>query len=214
MKKSLELLNTLIAELDSQLTEAPCAKKVSSTPTSLQPAVASENDFNVNALDLRVGLIVKVSRHETADKLYCEEIDVGEDVPRQIASGLVPHYSLEEMANRRCIVVCNLAPRKLVGFKSHGMVLCAAKKLDDGTEKVEFVDVPATARVGDRVHGLNLSGEAFTVKQCDKRKVFENIAPGLAVTAEGVAVWNNIPLVAGPENDACTAPTLRNAVVR
>ena len=42
------------------------------------------------------------------NRLYCEEIDVGEEAPRNIASGLVPHYSLEEMKGRRVIVMCNL----------------------------------------------------------------------------------------------------------
>ena len=83
-----------------------------------------KEDLDINALDLRVGVIVKVQKHETADKLYCEEIDIGEpDGPRAIASGLVPHYTLEEMQNRRLIVIANLPPKKLVGFKSQGMVL-------------------------------------------------------------------------------------------
>ena len=51
------------------------------------------------------------------DKLYCEEIDVGEEVPRQIASGLAKHYTLEQMQDRAVIVVANLKPRTLVGFK-------------------------------------------------------------------------------------------------
>ncbi len=52
-------------------------------------ASSSESNFTVNSLDLRVGIIVKVQRHESAEKLYCEEIDVGEETPRSIASGLV-----------------------------------------------------------------------------------------------------------------------------
>ena len=48
-------------------------------------------------VDVRVGKIVKVWNHPEAERLYCEEIDVGEEVPRQIASGLREHYSLEEM---------------------------------------------------------------------------------------------------------------------
>ena len=59
-----------------------------------------------------------MKKHDTADKLYCEEIDCGEDQPRHIASGLVPHYTLEEMKDRRLIVICNLKPKSLVGFKS------------------------------------------------------------------------------------------------
>ena len=80
------------------------------------------DEININSLDLRVGIIRSVVRHEGAEKLYCEEIDVGEDELRPIASGLVPFYSLEEMHGRRVIVVANLLPRKLVGFKSNGMV--------------------------------------------------------------------------------------------
>jgi aminoacyl tRNA synthase complex-interacting multifunctional protein 1 len=115
-------------------------------------------ELTVNSLDFRVGIIRTVKRHETADKLYCEEIDVGEDEPRSIASGLVPFYSLEEMENRLLIVVCNLLPRKLVGFKSHGMVLCASKVGEDGKERVEFIDPPAGAKPGDRVFGEGLVG--------------------------------------------------------
>lgn len=41
-------------------------------------------------------------------RLYCEEIDIGEAEPRLIASGLVPHYSLDAMSGRRVVVMCNL----------------------------------------------------------------------------------------------------------
>ena len=47
-----------------------------------------------------------------------KEIDVGEDEPRQIASGLRPHFSLEQMEGQRLLVVANLKPKKLVGFKA------------------------------------------------------------------------------------------------
>ncbi len=68
---------------------------------------------------------MKVWHHPDADKLFCEEIDVGEESPRQIASGLRQHYSLEEMQDRKVLVVCNLKPAKIVGFESNGMVLAA-----------------------------------------------------------------------------------------
>ena len=62
---------------------------------------------------------------ETADKLYCEEIDVGEEEgPRQIASGLRPHFTLEQMQGQRLLVVANLKKKNLLGFKSHGMYVC------------------------------------------------------------------------------------------
>jgi methionine--tRNA ligase beta chain len=76
-------------------------------------------------IDIRVGQITKVWLHPEADKLYCEEIDVGEDAPRGIASGLREHYTLEEMEGRKVLVVCNLKEAKIVGFSSNGMVLAA-----------------------------------------------------------------------------------------
>ncbi len=72
--------------------------------------------------------------------------------------------------------------RNLVGFKSHGMVLCAAGSVE-GTngEKVEFIDPPAGAKPGDRIVALSLAPleEPLSVKQCDKQKAFENVAHGL-----------------------------------
>jgi tRNA-binding EMAP/Myf-like protein len=62
-------------------------------------------------LEFKVGQISKVWVHSDADKLYCEEIECGEEKPRQIASGLRPHYSLEEMQGRRLLVVSNLKVR-------------------------------------------------------------------------------------------------------
>jgi aminoacyl tRNA synthase complex-interacting multifunctional protein 1 len=241
-KSALDLVNELILELELAVNAAPAAvkkdsaaekgdngksegskkaKPVKANSAAAAPASAAAADenapLNVNALDLRVGVITKVWRHETAEKLYCEEIDVGEAEPRQIASGLVPHYSLEEMQGRRLIVVCNLAPRKLVGFKSSGMVLCAAKHIDSSDpakEKVEFVDPPVGAAVGERVVGRGLIEEPLSQKQCDKRKAFEAIAPALRVNGAGVAVWGDVDLVAKQCGEVCVAPTLRDAQVR
>lgn len=53
-------------------------------------------------------LLRQISMSRVPLRLYCEEIDVGEGAPRQIASGLVPHYSLEAMKDRRVVVMCNL----------------------------------------------------------------------------------------------------------
>lgn len=78
---------------------------------------------------------LKVWNHEAADRLYCEEIDVGEGEARAIASGLREHHTLEEMQGRLVLVVCNLRPAKLAGFVSNGMVLAA--KSADGSKASE-----------------------------------------------------------------------------
>ena len=79
-----------------------------------KPGKASKNNPanldqpDICKLEFKVGKITKVWVHPEADKLYCEEIECGEDNPRQIASGLRQHYSIEEMKGRRLLVVSNL----------------------------------------------------------------------------------------------------------
>ena len=78
---------------------------------SKKGVAANMDQPDICKLEFKVGQIVKVWIHPDADKLYCEEIDCGEDQPRQIASGLRPHYTLEQMQGRRLIVVSNLKVR-------------------------------------------------------------------------------------------------------
>lgn len=235
-KSALELLNDLIAELENAVQAsgvaaastrpAPVAKPVKEQKAKKDPkaepqaakAPEQKDAININAIDLRVGIIRKVCKHETAEKLYCEEIDVGEDVPRAIASGLVPYYSLEQMQDRKLIVVCNLKARNLVGFKSHGMVLCASTVDENGNHLVEFVDPPANAQPGDRIVAEGLAAmEPYTPSKCDKSKAFEVVAPDLKVDHEGVAHWQGHRLICltngGTGAESCIAPTLRNANV-
>jgi methionine--tRNA ligase beta chain len=71
--------------------------------------------------------LTKTWHHPESDKLWCEEIDVGEPTPRQVCSGLRAFYTEEQFkAGRKVVVVCNLKPAKMAGFESAGMVLCAA----------------------------------------------------------------------------------------
>lgn len=154
-------------------------------------------------IDIRVGKIVKVWNHPEADKLFCEEIDVGEDKPRAIASGLRDHYKLEEMQDRKVLVVCNLKSVKMVGFESQGMVLAA--KSADGT-KVELISTPEDAKVGERVFIAGLAGEPYSATQTKKKKTWDVVAKSLKTGTGGVATWDGktIETTAGP----CSAPTL------
>ncbi len=79
-------------------------------------------------LDLRVARITSVKKHPSADKLYIEEIDVGELGKRQIVSGLVPYYKEEELIGKKIIIIANLKPAKLRGEISQGMLLAAENK--------------------------------------------------------------------------------------
>jgi methionine--tRNA ligase beta chain len=172
------------------------------------PGDADQPDFT--KMDIRVGRITRVWNHPEADKLFCEEIDVGEDSgPRPIASGLRKYYSLEDLQDRLVLVVCNLKPSKMVGFESQGMVLAA--KGGDGS-KVELVDPPPGSVAGERVAVRGLPpGEPYSSTQVKKKKVWEAVAKDLATADGGIATWQGKPLEtsAGP----CSVPTLVGAPI-
>ena len=100
-------------------------------------------------LDVRVGKILEAWPHPDSEKLWCEKIDVGEEEPREIASGIRAYYeSKEELEGKAVLVVCNLKPAKLGGFPSNGMVLCGSS---ENKAVVEFVEPPPEAVPGERV---------------------------------------------------------------
>jgi methionine--tRNA ligase beta chain len=79
-------------------------------------------------LDLRVGEIKEVEEIEGADKLWKLRVDLNEDKKRTICAGIKPYYSKEELLGKKIIVVSNLAPRKMRGIESQGMLLAAGSK--------------------------------------------------------------------------------------
>ena len=85
-------------------------------------------DFgNWEKLDLRVGKIIEVEDIEGADKLYKLSVDIG-DEKRTVCAGIKKHYSKKELKGKKIILFTNLAPRKLKGIESQGMVLAAVSK--------------------------------------------------------------------------------------
>ena len=70
--------------------------------------------------------MLEAERMPKADKLLRLVIDVGEEKPRQILAGIAEHYAPEAVVGRKIIVVANLAPRKLRGLESNGMLLAAS----------------------------------------------------------------------------------------
>jgi methionine--tRNA ligase beta chain len=179
--------------------EAQARKKEAKAQMIAKSKSGSEVDQpEFTKIEIRVGKIVKVWNHAEADKLFCEQVDLGEETgPREIASGLRNFYSLEEMQDRKVLVVCNLKSAKIVGFASNGMVLAA--KAADGT-KVELVDPPEDAVIGERVFVEGLSGEPVSSTQVKKKKIWEAVAKDLLSGEGGVATWGGkmIQTTAGP----------------
>ncbi|RZC83480.1 hypothetical protein C5167_046269, partial [Papaver somniferum] len=151
---------------------------------------AAETEITISRLDIRVGLITKVMRHPDADSLYVEEIDVGEATPRTVVSGLVKFIPIEEMENRKVCVLCNLKPATMRGIKSHAMVLAAS---NEDHSKVELVDPPSSAAVGERVTFPGFEGLPDEVLN-PKKKVWETLQVDLKTDAELVARYKDIPL--------------------
>jgi len=78
-------------------------------------------------LDLKVGTVAACEKVEKADKLLKLTIDLGTET-RTIVSGIALHYQAEEMVGKQVVVVINLAPRKMKGIESQGMILTAEDK--------------------------------------------------------------------------------------
>lgn len=188
--------------------EAPKKQDKPKKETKAPAPAASGDQPDITKLSIVVGHIGKAWELEGSEKLFAEEIDVGEEAPRQIASGLRQHYSVEQMQGRRVLVVTNLKAKKLAGFPSHGMVLCA-KSAD--MSKVEFVEPPEGAPVGERIHFEGLVGEPITPAQVSKKKVWEACSPLMRTDANRVACVDGVPFMtsAGP----CIAPTVANGSV-
>ncbi|RHM60452.1 methionine--tRNA ligase [Coprobacillus sp. AF33-1AC] len=84
------------------------------------------DDFS--KIELKVGTVLKCEKHPNADKLLVSQIDIGEDQPRQIVSGIAELYKPEEFVGRKVVVVSNLKPAKLRGVESQGMILAGGDK--------------------------------------------------------------------------------------
>ena len=106
-------------------------KKAKEAPKQEAPAAPAEGakpfiefaDFQ--KLDLRVGTILAAEQHPNADKLLRFDVDLGEEKPRQICSGIAAHFKPEDLVGAKVVVVANLPPRKLRGLESQGMILTA-----------------------------------------------------------------------------------------
>jgi methionine--tRNA ligase beta chain len=100
-------------------------------------------------LNLRVATIIKVEDIAGADKLYKLTIDVGELGQRTICAGLKPYYQEGELKEKQIIIVANLAPRKMRGIESQGMLLAASTK---NHEKVILISPEKNIENGAKIN--------------------------------------------------------------
>ena len=98
-------------------------------------------------VELRVGVVKSAEKVQGADKLLKVMVDIGDEV-RQVLAGIALAYAPEELVGRKVVVVTNLAPRKMRGQESNGMLLAASDGGDGKPVLVTFAeDIPAGAKV-------------------------------------------------------------------
>ncbi|KAI0844505.1 nucleic acid-binding protein [Daldinia vernicosa] len=220
-------------------TEKPKKEKKEKAPKP-QKAPAVTTPPSPHLIDLRVGHILKAIKHPEADSLFVSTIAMGDkpgtedtteyegQVCRTVCSGLNGLIPLEEMQNRKVVVVANLKPVKMRGIKSCAMVLAASPKLkegevDDHKGPVELVTPPPDAKTGERVCFDGWLGEPEGVLN-PKKKVWETFQPGFTTTDNlEVAFDGRLVKEAGKEEvgklitasgGVCTVPSLKGATVR
>jgi methionyl-tRNA synthetase len=117
--------------MDQIKQDEAASQSARATENKEQPGPAAEGIAYINIEDfakveLRVGEIKTAERVPKSDKLLKFAVDLGEPQPRQILAGIAQYYEPEKLIGRKVIVVANLAPRKLRGLESQGMILAAA----------------------------------------------------------------------------------------
>jgi methionyl-tRNA synthetase len=136
---------------DSAASQAPAANPAQASaaagaaPATAAPAKIGIEDFA--KVELRVGVVKSAERIQGADKLLKLLVDIGDEV-RQVLAGIALGYAPEELAGRKVVIVANLAPRKMRGLESNGMLLAASVGPDGKPVLCTFAeDVPAGAKV-------------------------------------------------------------------
>lgn len=160
-------------------------------------------------IDLRVGKVLSAKVHPDGDTLYVEEIDVGEEKPRTIVSGIRQHVTLEQFVGSRILVMCNLKEKPLRGVPSNGMIVCASQAKEDGSKTVRLLDVPDVP-VGSRVvWGEEVAPDAAPLAN----KKLARLLGGMRTDADGNMVWGDDNVAASVDGKAIACKELPNGNV-
>jgi methionine--tRNA ligase beta chain len=156
---------------------------------------------------LRVGKVLKVSAHPERDNLFVEEIDLGEDQPRTIVSGLAKFMTPEEFTGKKVIVCTNLKASKFAGVLSQGMVLAASN-----TEKtaVEVLEAPENSKIGEIITFQGFESNPDAVLN-PKHKVFEKVAVDFKTSEDGVAMFKGVEFLTS--DGPVIVKSLKNATI-
>ncbi|HYX52676.1 MAG TPA: methionine--tRNA ligase [Candidatus Limnocylindrales bacterium] len=120
---------TASAAVQPPATTSPAAPQPAAVTTPpAAPAAAADGKISIDdflKVEMRVGLVKHAERVKGADKLLRLEVDIGSEV-RQVVAGIALAYEPEKLIGRKVVIVANLAPRKLRGLESNGMIVAAS----------------------------------------------------------------------------------------
>ena len=111
-----------------------------------KPADARINIDDFAKIEMRVGTVKTAEKVKGADKLLRIEVDIGTEV-RQVVAGIAEAYAPEQLIGRKVAIVANLAPRKLRGLESNGMILAASVEGGKPVVATFAEDVPDGAKL-------------------------------------------------------------------
>lgn len=123
--------DTIIDQQIKRLTDTKRAVELAQQP--IEPAKAEISFEDFSRMDIRIGKILKAERVEKSKKLLKLQVDTGIDV-RTVMSGIAEHFAPEDVMGKQVTILVNLAPRKIMGVESQGMILMASDK--DGSLKL------------------------------------------------------------------------------
>ncbi len=126
---------------------APAAAAAPAMAEGVSPLAPEITIDDFIKVDLRVGLVKTAEKVKGADKLLHLSVDIGEPEPRSIVAGIALAYQPEQLVNRKVVIVANLAPRKLRGLTSQGMIVAASLEGGSPALAAFIEEVPVGARL-------------------------------------------------------------------
>jgi methionyl-tRNA synthetase len=144
-EEAIERMDQMEDEIRAEGTAKPAASAAAAQPAPTGDGRISIDEFA--KVEMRVGEVKSAERVPNADKLLKIMVDIGSEV-RQVLAGIAQFYDPEKLVGRKVVVVANLAPRKMRGLESNGMIVAASAGPEGKPVLVGFLeDVPVGARL-------------------------------------------------------------------
>jgi len=138
-----EKIDDEIIEKQIQKLRSSRIQKESSEKNNLLPQKSTINIDDFGKVDIRVAKVLEAEKVEGSNKLMKLKVNTGIDI-RTVVAGIAEQYTPEEVIGRKVCIVANLAPRKLKGIESNGMILMA----QDPSGKLYFITPDEKAAPG------------------------------------------------------------------